>query len=243
MTNKTAENNGHIVEFFSDEHKYILDGATRLKSATTLVKKYFPEFDTQRIATAYAKKHKMEIEDVIAKWDKIRDEACEFGTLIHAWAELLLENGDAQIKPTNEKETAYLDAISKYIPQLKEEYEIIAIEKLLFDPDSKIAGTPDIIARKKDDGLIYILDWKTSKTINYENKWESGFGPLENIPNANYYHYCLQLNIYGALLIKNYGYTGPIKGKILHIMPDRVEEIDTLDSFMGLAQMLLDEEK
>lgn len=239
MTNKVAENNGNKVEFFSKEHVYILDGLTKLKSATTLVKEYFPKFDTQKIATRYAKKHNLTIEEVIAQWDKKRDDACEFGTLIHSWAELLLENQDAQIVPKTEKESLYLKSLREYIPTLLEEFEIIAIEMLLFDPASKVAGTPDIIARNKNDGQVYILDWKTNKSIDFENKWENGLGPLKNIPNSNYYHYCLQLGIYGSMLRKNYGYDGPIKGKILHIMDDRVEEIDTLDSFSDLADEIL----
>lgn len=239
MADKIAVNNGNKVEFFQNEHIYILNGLTKLKSTTTLVKEHFPTFDTQKIAAKYAKKNNLLVENVIAQWNKKRDDACEFGTLIHSWAELLLENQNAEIRPKTEKESLYLKSLREYIPTLLEEYEIIAIEMLLFDPESKIAGTPDIIAKNKSDGEIYILDWKTNEKIDFENRWENGLGILKDIPNANYYHYCLQLGIYASMLKKHYGYDTPIKGKILHIMSDRVEEIDTLDSFSDLADKLL----
>lgn len=237
--NKIAHNGGDKVEFLSKDHLYILNDETQLKSVTTLLKEYFPKFNSELVAERYAKKHNMSIEEVMLDWEEKRVTACDFGTLFHSWAELLLEEDDYEINTFNEKEENYLATLRDFIPSLKERYEIIAIEKLLFDADTGIAGTPDIIARSLEDGFLYILDWKTNKSIDLDNIWEKGFGVMEGVPNSNYYHYSFQLNLYASLLRKNYGYNEPIKGRILHVKNNKIEEIDVADGFLEISDKLL----
>ena len=38
-----------------------------------------------------------------------------------------------------------------------------------------------------------------------ENKWGSGLGPMDHLPDSNYWHYTLQLNVYRWFLQKHYG--------------------------------------
>jgi hypothetical protein len=38
-----------------------------------------------------------------------------------------------------------------------------------------------------------------------ENKWGSGLGPMEHLPDSNYWLYTLQLNVYRWFLQKHYG--------------------------------------
>ena len=38
-----------------------------------------------------------------------------------------------------------------------------------------------------------------------ENTFQSGFGPVSHLPDCNYWHYTLQLNLYRWLLEKHYG--------------------------------------
>ena len=38
-----------------------------------------------------------------------------------------------------------------------------------------------------------------------ENSFESGFGPVAHLPDSNYWHYTLQLNVYRWFLETHYG--------------------------------------
>ena len=40
--------------------------------------------------------------------------------------------------------------------------------------------------------------------ISQKMDFEKGFPPVEHLPNSNYWHYSLQLNIYKKILEKNY---------------------------------------
>jgi hypothetical protein len=51
--------------------------------------------------------------------------------------------------------------------------------------------------------LIY--DWKRSKEIKAENRFQTGLGPLAHLPDCNYWHYSLQLNVYRWILETLYG--------------------------------------
>jgi hypothetical protein len=55
-------------------------------------------------------------------------------------------------------------------------------------------------------GTLSMYDWKRSKEIvlhNPFNKWATTPG-LEHVPDTNYWHYCLQLNTYKAILESKY---------------------------------------
>ena len=59
------------------------------------------------------------------------------------------------------------------------------------------------------DGTLLIYDWKRCKEIvkaNGFNKWGNK-ECIEHLPDTNYWHYCLQLNTYKAILEEKYGKT------------------------------------
>jgi hypothetical protein len=57
---------------------------------------------------------------------------------------------------------------------------------------------------KKPDGTLAIYDWKRAKEIKYENKYQKMYPPLNHLPDTNYWHYSLQLNIYRRILQEHY---------------------------------------
>ena len=69
----------------------------------------------------------------------------------------------------------------------------------------KLAGSIDGIFRRKSDGAFMIYDWKRSKEIKSENQFGTGFPPVDHLPDTNYWHYTLQLNVYRWVLEKYYG--------------------------------------
>lgn len=85
-------------------------------------------------------------------------------------------------------------------------FEPFRTEWLVFDEEHKVAGSIDMVY-KKSDGTLAIYDWKRSEEIKMENRFQSCFGPVDHLPDTNYWHYSLQLNIYRYILQKHYGYT------------------------------------
>ena len=76
----------------------------------------------------------------------------------------------------------------------RQKLDILDVEKIVFSPwlPHPIAGTIDLLARSRKDGSILILDWKTNKSIDMENKWgKFGLDPIKHIPDLNYWHYSL----------------------------------------------------
>jgi len=79
-------------------------------------------------------------------------------------------------------------------------------EWLVFDEQHKVAGSIDMVY-KKPDGTLAIYDWKRIEELKTENRFQSGLGPVAHLPDTNYWHYSLQLNVYRYILQKYYGYT------------------------------------
>ena len=84
-------------------------------------------------------------------------------------------------------------------------FEPFRTEWLVFDEEHKVAGSIDMVY-KKPDGTLAIYDWKRAEEIKTENKFQSGLGPVDHLPDTNYWHYSLQLNVYRYILQKHYGY-------------------------------------
>ena len=85
------------------------------------------------------------------------------------------------------------------------DYKAYRTEWRIYSKVYKLAGSIDMVyIDPKDPSKIIIADWKRCKEIKYDNKWEKGLKPISDIPNCNYWHYTLQLNIYRMMLEKYY---------------------------------------
>ena len=79
----------------------------------------------------------------------------------------------------------------------------------IFDEDLMVAGTIDMVY-KKEDGSLYMFDWKRSeKVVNNDgtiknDTFQFAFGELSHLGDNSYNRYCLQQNIYKAILEKRY---------------------------------------
>jgi ATP-dependent exoDNAse (exonuclease V) beta subunit len=192
------------LKFDEKNHKYTLQGGQELISVTTLIHSCFPEFDTDKVATGcmnkagYKGKTK---EEIIAGWEKNRDEAAHRGTLLHEFAEDYLRGKDPEFIENLEDECEVMEDFIE--EQLLTQYEFVDAEVRVFDTDWMVAGTVDLLMRNRETGKMAIFDWKTNKKINKFNRWSKGFGALNLLPDCNYTHYSLQLNMYKAILHNN----------------------------------------
>ena len=57
------------------------------------------------------------------------------------------------------------------------------------------------------DGTIQIYDWKRCKEILYESPYnKTALTPcISHLPDTNFWHYALQLNVYKTILEQKYG--------------------------------------
>lgn len=78
-------------------------------------------------------------------------------------------------------------------------------ELLIYDDELKVAGTSDWVLR--ESGVVHIKDYKTSKTIDKMGFMDTTLlHPVNDVLNANFYVYTLQLSLY-AYMLERKGYT------------------------------------
>jgi hypothetical protein len=84
----------------------------------------------------------------------------------------------------------------------------------VFDEAVRISGSIDMVFENLDpatgdpDGTLSIYDWKRCKEIKRTPFSAKDYSPnpvIAHIPDTNYWHYCLQLNTYKAILERCYG--------------------------------------
>ena len=56
-----------------------------------------------------------------------------------------------------------------------------------------------------------VVDWKTSDSIDKENKWEKMLGPLYDYDACNLNEYTVQVQMYKKALCETYGISTPDK--------------------------------
>lgn len=205
--------------FFDPElHKYRL-GQDDYISASTLVKKYAPEFDADgTILARCAAKRGITPEELQKEWDDNRDDAGEYGTRFHAEAEYWVDTGKI-------RKTEFSDII-KQLKKIKFRGKLRS-ETIIYSEELKIAGTVDLLDQYGDE--LNILDYKTNKQLKktaFYSK-ETGYSkmlyPINHLMDCNFIHYSLQQEIYG-LILEQYGYW--VNEKILLYINPKTRKIE-----------------
>ena len=210
-TSKAKHPSGVEITFEEATHIYssIIDGREiRYTSGTGIVHNCFPPFDpTGEITKRCALKEGITVEELKAKWKAKGDASCKFGTRVHECCEdIELGRSDLRNKPVDDHEKIVFRHAVNMARRFRQQIDILGVEKIVFSPSLRIAGTIDLFGRSRKDGSYLILDHKTNQTIDLENKWSNfALSPIEHIPDINFYAYSLQLNLYQYLL-QNEGY-------------------------------------
>ena len=80
-------------------------------------------------------------------------------------------------------------------------------EWTIFDEKRRLAGSIDLVVQRYD-GSIVLIDWKRTRDLPQKyDGYGKMLGGLSHLPDAQGYHYRLQLNVYRFILEENYGYT------------------------------------
>lgn len=195
------------MKFIEDIHKYV-DGDDEYTPVTYFIKKFEPYKNWREIAEKFAKKHKRTVEDVLAEWDKTKNDAAKKGTLYHADQEQKLLNEQGIVRDNYQVKVAHtptLDGIKEDL-SIKLEDNNIYPEKMIWSHKYRICGTADLV--EVYGGKIHIKDYKTNKKLDFESYSHPLKGkeklnpPVGHLDNCNFNIYQLQLNLYMFMLLQ-----------------------------------------
>ena len=143
---------------------------------------------------------------------------------------------DAQTSDTHLAEWNYFIAFVQHYPTMVP----YRTEWCIYDSDLKIAGSIDIVY-DNCDGTHSIYDWKRTKEFEVRSMFNKKSKTLvlhnSPMPDTNYWHYALQLNLYRHILQTQYGLT--IRDLVLiRLSPDSLSyervELPMLDEWIQL---------
>lgn len=215
---KNAHPRDARITFDEPTHTYTIDGSKEgWVSCTGFIHGFFEEFDADAVIAkmmgsrkwSESKYYGKTAAEIKAEWDKNRDEAAEAGTRMHLDiehyynAEPVGNLAADDWLPNPGPEWDYFQAYERKWRAPKG-FTAHRTEWLVFKEDIKLAGSIDMVYLKPD-GTYAIYDWKRAKEMRYENTWQQGKAPLDHLPDTNYWHYSIQLNIYRTILEQLYG--------------------------------------
>lgn len=218
------------IQFFEKDHKYVILTEPNIKytSVTTWIHEHFQEFDADNIIENMIKSKGWKIghkywgltpQQIKSQWNSNKDAVSSAGTDLHYEIECFNNNKTLLRGYTNK------DLYDIYLIDSKFTYESKPIEWqyfinfikdnfylkpyrtewLVYHDDVKISGSIDMIY-ENPDGTLSIYDWKRSKNITRINNFNKfAITPqICHLPDSNYWHYALQLNIYKAIIEEKY---------------------------------------
>jgi hypothetical protein len=210
------------IAFDEPTHKYYVNGSCQGNiSCTGFIHEFFGHFDAKAIITKMRKGPKWATskyfgktdEEIMKEWSDNGKEASAAGTAMHLAIEQFMHGAMDEIKP-EVKDTLEWKYFTKFwaecghdLEPYRSEWEVFtdSLEPIASERKIKLCGSIDMVYRRKSDGKFVIYDWKRSKDIKSDNPFGSGLPPLEHLPDTNYWHYTMQLNVYKWMLENYYG--------------------------------------
>ena len=241
--------------FLEEPHKYFLDGVEYM-CVSDVTHKYKP-IDGEQMAENCVKKwqkdqdpsykyYGMSKEEILAKWKVKSDNACEFGTSVHAFGESMFyymteqpdkildeckdqfdDNGPHPLNPQEE-------AIVKFWDDLPESFVPVLAETKVFNRNGiQYAGTFDILfyyvqePNSQKNGLV-IWDYKSNCDLYKNYRGQKLLWPFQDMLDQNVSYYTLQLSLY-QIPLENLGYK-VIGRRLIWVRPDGNYEKIKLES-------------
>jgi hypothetical protein len=207
---------------------------TEFTSVTTWVHKHFEHFDAKKIIAAMmrnqkkwndpianAKYYGKTAEEIEEMWAAAGREAATKGTEMHYKIECFYNTPDPAPDATPVPAPDAPTTEFKYFLKFNDEYKSILkpyrTEWTVFHEEARIAGSIDmvyeVIEQPATDTTtatpLAIYDWKRCREITKTNRGNkfATHPAIEHLPDTNYWHYALQLNIYKYILQSKYGKT------------------------------------
>ena len=206
FTNKHPRDN-HIV-FHEPTHTYYIDGkCDGVISCTKFIHEFFPHFDPDVTIKKMMKSknwassvwYGKSADEIKKAWNDSGKEASSKGTAMHLAIEQFLHGSPEQIDPAN-YDTIEWKYFMNFWNDVKDDLIPYRSEWEVWMKEFLLCGSIDMVFYSKKLGGYVIYDWKRSKEIKTKNDFGHGYGPVEHLPDTNYWHYTLQLNIYKYFL-------------------------------------------
>jgi hypothetical protein len=186
---------------------------------------------------------------IIKSWDDNGALQSSLGTAMHRNIELFY-NGEPHDASTPEFAhfLKYHETVTK-----NRNWGPLRTEMIVWDEDSRLCGSVDMIYVEKDrlqevlrwqtEGSpplhVHLVDWKRSKQISKHGYGKVGRRECAHLPDCNYYHYQLQLNLYKYMLEKNYNVVVDSLA-ILVCHPDNTTYLEfAVDDFQNTIQAMV----
>ncbi len=190
------------ITFTEDDHSYIDSFGIEYISTTTLIHQAFEPFNAETVAQTKSAKTGVPAEQYLQEWQA----SSRTGTRMHENCERQILNRISEMhQPESDEERLRFRAAWREVEKIKNAFAVLEPEKIIFSPRFLIAGSVDLLAYR--NGEFFIFDWKNIKELRYQ-----AFGnrtglhlTTQHLPDANFYHYSLQLAIYEWIL-KTEGY-------------------------------------
>ena len=240
LSSKNHYERDERIQFSDSDHTYLIDKKNKAVSVTELIGRYFPKFDKEFWANKESIKTGKPKNEILKKWDELGKKARDLGTELHEQ----IENFYNSKEYIRSKE---LDKFFKFHKNhIQDKYQPHRTEWRIFDEDKNLAGTVDMVY-EKENGELFIFDWKRSKkiinsdgSIEKNNPFENGLNGLSHLPSSDYVKYCLQQNIYKNILESKYDKrVSSMNLLILHPHLDNYHIIQ-VESFKNETKYLLD---
>lgn len=246
---KIIETYTNKLVFLEGPHEYYLDGVKYI-SVSEVTHKYKP-IEGEQMAENCVKKWQrdqdpsykyfgLSKEEILAQWKVKSDQACEFGTDVHAFGESMFyymtdhsENILDECKdqfdedgphPKNPQEAA----IVKLWNDIPENIVPVLAETKVFNRNgTQYAGTFDILfyyvaePNSPKNGLL-VLDYKTNKDLFKNYRGQTLLWPFQDMLDQNASYYTLQLSLY-EIPLHNLGYK-VVGRRLIWVRPDGTYE-------------------
>ena len=202
------------ISFEEGPHIYTIHGERgTYTSVTTWNHSHFSKFDSSVALKAVLRnpKHKNDPtykyyqkseEDILAMWSS--NEAAEAGTRMHYHIECFYNYMEVEHDGSEE-----FDYFLRFEEDYKDKFKPYRTEWMVYHEELKLCGSIDMIF-ENPDGTLQIYDWKRSKGIEYEfdnprYAKNATTSCISHLPDKNFWHYSLQLNVYKYILEAKYG--------------------------------------
>ena len=211
-----------------------IDGVTpetEFTSVTTWIHQHFVHFDAKKVITsmmrnqkkwndpiANAKYYGKTSEEIEEMWAKAGQDAAAKGTAMHYKIECFYNTPPDTADTADTAATAdtadlqyFMNFHNEHVASPTATLRPYRTEWTVFHEEARIAGSIDMVyeivdTTDTDDTTLAIYDWKRCREItktNRANKFAT-HPAIEHLPDTNYWHYALQLNLYKYILQTKY---------------------------------------
>lgn len=245
------------IKFSAKENRFTVRGK-RLIPVSTAASLFFGTFDKERRAEEKSRKTGIPKEKIIEEWEMARERARAAGIFLHDDIAAFFAGSqmkgsfrfafNGKFSQTNE--TISLEKEERLFMQFINAVplRVYRTNYLIADCSLRLAGRVAFIGKCTDGYELY--DWKRRSGISDEsgraitqNAFDKkGTNGLENISDTPFWHYTLQLNLYRAILEKNY-HLKICAIYLIDICPDKTSfaklQIPLLDKELQIALSLI----